>query len=114
MRRSGGARAGGFPGAELILSQIDQGVAKKRVGIQAKGRAPVREGALLIDPSGREVGVVTSGGFGPTASTPVAMAYVETGFANPGTALSALVRGKALPVDVVKLPFVKQRYYRVK
>jgi aminomethyltransferase len=111
-RRRGGEREGGFPGAEVILDQFEQGVSRLRVGLQATGRAPVREGAELIDASERVVGKVTSGGFGPTAGGPVAMGYVETALAEPGTELAALVRGKPVAMEVAKLPFVEQRYYR--
>ncbi len=73
---------------------------------------PVREGAKLFDLDGNEVGVVTSGGFGPSVNGPVAMGYVRTDLAQPETALQAEVRGKRVPIQVVKLPFVEQRYYR--
>ena len=111
-RRADGPRAGGFPGAEVIHRQMAEGVARKRVGIRAEGRMPVRDGAELQDPDGRPVGTVTSGGVGPTAGGPVAMGYVETAYAKPGTELHAVVRGKPVPVKVAKLPFVEQRYYR--
>ncbi|HMW41148.1 MAG TPA: glycine cleavage T C-terminal barrel domain-containing protein, partial [Plasticicumulans sp.] len=75
-------------------------------------RAPVREGAPLLDAGGREVGCVTSGSFGPSAGQPVAMAYVETASAAPGTELSALVRGRPVPMTVTTMPFVPQRYHR--
>ncbi len=112
IRRATGARAGGFPGAEVIHGQQATGVVRRRVGIRPQGRAPVREGAPLTDASGRTVGRITSGVFGPTVGGPVAMGYVETPLATAGTQLSATVRGKALPVVVAKLPFVKQNYYR--
>ena len=111
-RRADGARPGGYPGAETILKQLAEGVGRRRVGLLPEGRAPVREGAELTDESGRKIGTVTSGGFGPTLGAPVAMGYVETALAKPGTALQAQVRGKALPVQVAKMPFVAQRYYR--
>ena len=111
-RRADGARAGGFPGAEVILKQLAEGAARKRVGVRPDGRAPVREGAQLADRSGRPVGAVTSGGFGPTIGAPVAMGYVETGLAKAGTGIDAMVRGKPIPVTVAKMPFVEQRYYR--
>jgi len=82
------------------------------VGLLPEGRAPVREGAELIGPDDRLVGRVTSGGFGPSAGRPVAMGYVETALATPGTSLHALVRGKAHPLGVVKMPFVEHRYHR--
>jgi aminomethyltransferase len=111
-RRADGARPGGYPGADIIMSQIANGVAKKRVGVKAEGRMPVRDSALLVDADGKQVGVVTSGGFGPTVNGPVAMGYVETALAQPGTELYALVRDKQVPVTVAKMPFVEQRYYR--
>ena len=111
-RRADGERPGGYPGAEVILKQIAEGVARKRVGLKPEGRMPVREGAKLFDLDGNEVGVVTSGGFGPSVDGPVAMGYVRTALAQPETALQAEVRGKRVPIQVVKLPFVEQRYYR--
>ncbi len=87
-------------------------MARKRVGIKPEGKAPVREGAELVDFDGRSVGKVTSGSFGPTVGGPVAMGYVETAHAKMGSELQALVRGKPHPVKVAKLPFVQQRYYR--
>ena len=112
VRRAGGARAGGFPGAETILRQFAEGVSRKRVGLRPQGRAPVREGVELTDLEGRIIGQVTSGGFGPSVGGPIAMGYVETAFAAPDTEIYALVRGKPMPVTVAKMPFVKQRYYR--
>jgi aminomethyltransferase len=112
-RRNGGARAGGFPGADLILEQIrDKSATRKRVGLIGEGRAPIREGTSLLDSDGNIVGQVTSGTFGPSAGKPVAMGYVETAFSAVDTALFAEVRGKQLPVTVSKMPFVPQRYYR--
>jgi len=111
-RRADGERAGGYPGAEVIMAQMADGVSRKRVGIKAEGRMPVREGATLLDQDGNETGVVTSGGFGPTVEGPVAMGYVSTPHAAIDTKLMAVVRGKQVPVSVVKLPFVTQRYYR--
>lgn len=112
VRRSGGAREGGFPGADIILTQLREGVARKRVGLQPQGRAPVRAGTELLNPAGQLVGHVTSGSFGPSVERPVAMGYVTTGYDTVGTELQALVRGKPLPIHVAKLPFVTQRYYR--
>ena len=111
-RRRDGSRPGGYPGAEIILGQIANGVARKRVGLLPKGKMPVRDGAELMDSSGRRVGKITSGGFGPTLGGPVAMGYVETALAKIGTALDAMVRDKPVPVEVAKTPFVPQRYYR--
>lgn len=111
-RRADGSRPGGYPGAEIIMRQLREGVARKRVGLVAKDRMPVREGAELVDGEGRAIGKVTSGGFGPTVGAPIAIAYVETALATPGTALQAIVRGKPVPVEVAKTPFTPQRYYR--
>ena len=111
-RRADGARPGGYPGADTIMSQIANGVGRKRVGIKAEGRMPVRDGAQLLDAEGNPRGIVTSGGFGPTVNGPVAMGYVETELAKPGTALFAVVRDKQIPVSVEKMPFVEQRYHR--
>jgi len=112
VRQPDGARAGGFPGAEVILRQLTEGPTRLRVGLLPEGRAPVREGAELVDADEQPAGQVTSGGFGPTVSRPVAMGYVSTPHAQPGTVLQARVRGKLLPVTVAEMPFVAQRYYR--
>ncbi|SFN19436.1 aminomethyltransferase [Bradyrhizobium sp. Rc3b] len=113
-RRSGGVRAGGFPGAEKILAHFDNGAARRRVGLLAQGRAPVREGALLFanDAGGEPIGQVTSGGFGPSLNAPVAMGYVPTSQSALGTQLFAEVRGQRLPVAVAAMPFVKNTYKR--
>ena len=111
-RRPDGDKAGGFPGAEVIFREMAEGASRKRVGLQIDGRAPVREGAELVNEAGEKIGVVTSGGFGPTLEAPLAMGYVQAEYAAVGTALSALVRGKPRPVTVAKMPFVPQRYYR--
>ena len=113
VRRSGGARAGGFPGAAKVLAQLQgQGLARKRVGLVALERVPVREHTELQDTQGRRIGEVTSGLLGPTADRPVAMGYVGTEFAAPGTRVQALVRGKPVPMEVVPTPFVPNRYVR--
>ncbi|SFI46680.1 aminomethyltransferase [Collimonas sp. OK307] len=112
VRRAGGARAGGYPGAEVIARQLDQGVDRKRVGLLLKDRMPAREGAELVDADGRQVGKITSGGFGPTLGSPVAMGYVDSAHAKIGTLLQAMVRGKGVPVEVVKTPFTPARYFR--
>ncbi|WP_461521209.1 glycine cleavage system aminomethyltransferase GcvT [Porticoccus sp.] len=111
-RRPDGDKAGGFPGAEVIFREMAEGAPRKRIGLQIDGRAPVREGAELVNEAGDQVGVVTSGGFGPSLEAPLAMGYVEAQYAAVGTTLNALVRGKPRPVTVVKMPFVPQRYYR--
>ena len=111
-RRADGERPGGYPGADIIMRQISEGVERKRVGLKPEGRMPVREGAVIVSRDDVEVGKVTSGGFGPSVDGPVAMGYVRTDLAAIDTRLFALVRGKEVPVTVVKLPFVQQRYYR--
>lgn len=112
-RRHGGERAGGFPGADLILHQVDvKDHGRKRVGLVAEGRAPVREGAELTDAAGKVIGQVTSGGFGPSLGKPVAMGYVERAYETPGSSVFAVVRGKALPMIVTATPFVAANYYR--
>ena len=111
-RREGGVRAGGYPGASVLAQELKEGAARKRVGLLPKGRMPVREGAGLVDGKGRGTGIVTSGGFGPTTGTPVAMGYLETALARVGSELRAVVRGLPVAVEVVALPFVPHRYYR--
>jgi glycine cleavage system T protein (aminomethyltransferase) len=111
-RRAGGEKAAGFLGAEKILEQITNGAPRKRVGFSIDGRAPVREEAEIVNEAGETVGTVTSGGFGPTIGGPVAMGYVESAYAAVGTALFALVRSKKIPLQVIKMPFVKQNYVR--
>jgi aminomethyltransferase len=113
-RRSGGAREGGFPGAEIILGQLEHGVPRHRVGLRPEGRAPVRAGAPLYveaDASAR-VGSVTSGGFGPSLDAPIAMGYLPAALAVPGTRVFAEVRGKRLPIAVTALPFIVPKYKR--
>jgi aminomethyltransferase len=114
VRRTGGARAGGFAGADRVLGQLDgtAPLTRRRVGLIAQERVPVREHTELQDLSGRRVGEVTSGLLGPTCDQPVAMGYVETALAATGTRLQALVRGKPVPMVVADLPFVPTRYYR--
>ena len=99
-----------FPGAKKITEQLANGAYIARVGIKPQGRAPVREGVELQDAAGKKIGIVTSGGFGPTADGPVAMGYVATAFAKPGTEIFAFVRGTALPCTVTVLPFTPHRY----
>ncbi len=111
-RRADGARPGSYPGAEVVLEQQRSGVASKRVGLLAQERVPVREGAVLFTADDVEVGKVTSGGFGPTLNAPVAMGYVVSELAAVGTRLFADVRGKRVPMEVAKTPFVANRYYR--
>ena len=113
-RRPGGARAGGFLGAERILAEIARGPARRRVGLRPEGRAPVRAGApLFAEESAVEpVGHVTSGGFGPSVGAPVAMGFVPTALAAPGTRLFAELRGARLPLAVATLPFVPAGFKR--
>ncbi|MEJ1163884.1 glycine cleavage system aminomethyltransferase GcvT [Variovorax sp. CCNWLW186] len=124
VRRTGGAREGGFPGAAKVLAQLAAATAgaagrtdhdtlkRKRVGLVALERVPVRDGTLLQSFEGRDIGIVTSGLLGPTADRPVAMGYVATAFSEPGTRVQAIVRGKPVPMEVSTLPFVPTRYYR--
>ena len=113
-RRLGGARAGGFPGADIILKQFETGASRRRVGLRAEGRAPVREGAALYasETSSDKIGAVTSGGFGPTLNAPVAMGYLPTSLSNEGTTVFADVRGQCLPLRVSAMPFVPNGYKR--
>ena len=114
VRRTGGARAGGFPGAEKVLAQIDDPtlLTRKRVGLIATERVPVREPAVLENMDGQQVGQVTSGLLSPTLNQPIAMAYVSPDYAAPGTELFAMVRGKPVPMQVGAMPFVPARYFR--
>ena len=114
VRRPGGARAGGFPGAEVIFDILKQGPARKRVGLRPLGRAPMREGVPLYDgeDDGAQVGAITSGGFGPSVEAPVAMGYADADHTQNGTTLWGEVRGKRMGVEVVSLPFVPARFKR--
>lgn len=111
-RRPDGERAGGYPGHQAIARQLVEGVSRRRVGIRALGRVPARRGADLVDKNRDPIGKITSGAYGATVGGPVAMGYVATEFSAPDTELAAVVRGKAMPVQVARLPFVKQRYHR--
>ena len=113
-RRSGGARSGGFLGAETILAQLDQGAPRRRVGLKPEGRAPVREGAALFADaaSSEQIGAVTSGGFGVSLNAPVAMGYLPTARAAAGTQIFAELRGQRLPLKVAATPFVPNTYKR--
>ena len=112
VRRAGGAREGGFPGAERILNELANGAIRKRVGLRPETRAPMREGTPLfasesaVDP----IGAVTSGGFGPSVGAPVSMGYVPTGLSAPGTQIWGELRGKRLPLQIVTLPFRPSTY----
>jgi len=113
-RRKGGARPGGFPGADAILAQFEQGASRRRVGLKPEGRAPVREGAALFadEVSTRSIGNVTSGGFGPSLNAPVAMGYLPPALAAPDTLVFAEVRGQRLGMRVTPMPFVPNTYKR--
>ena len=102
---------GGFAGAERILAALVAGPAKKRVGLKIEGRMPAREGAPIFN-GAAQIGVLTSGGFAPSLEAPIAMGYVQTAFAAPGTALEIEVRGKRIAATVTPLPFIPNRYHR--
>jgi aminomethyltransferase len=114
VRRTGGARAGGFPGANVVLGQLDgtRALSRKRVGLIAQERVPVREHVELQNMQGHTIGEVSSGLLGPSANVPVAMGYVDAASASLGTLVKAMVRGKAVPMTVSAMPFVPNRYYR--
>jgi aminomethyltransferase len=103
---------GGFPGAPRIQAELANGPSRSRVGLLPEGRAPAREGAQIRAADGTEIGTVTSGGFGPTVNGPIAMGYVSRRFAEPGTPVVLVVRGKELVAKVAALPFVPHRYRR--
>ncbi len=113
IRRIGGEREGGFPGADIILKQIElKDVSRKRVGLVGQTKAPVREGTELFDTDDNKIGVVTSGTAGPTAGKPVSMGYIRADLNVIGEEVYALVRGKKLAMTIEKMPFVPQRYHR--
>jgi aminomethyltransferase len=114
VRRAGGSRAGGFLGAEVILRQLAEGAARRRVGLKGEDRVPVRGGAKLYadEMSASAIGIVTSGGFGPTVQAPIAMGYVDKNFTTTGTRIFGDVRGKRFALRVCDLPFVSHRYKR--
>jgi aminomethyltransferase len=114
VRRTGGARAGGFPGAEKILAQLSDPatLTRKRVGLVALERVPVRDHTALQSPDDTPIGEVTSGLLGPSINQPVAMAYVSPAFAAVGTRVHAIVRGKPVPMEVRAMPFLPARYFR--
>jgi aminomethyltransferase len=113
-RRHGGARAGGFPGADKILAQFEKGAPRRRVGLRPEGRAPVREGAPLFADatSSEQIGAVTSGGFGPSINAPVAMGYLPSSHAAVGGTVFAELRGQRLPLSISPMPFVPNTYKR--
>ena len=103
---------GGFAGSLRILAELENGAVEKRVGFNVDGRQPVREGALVLDGEGNEVGRITSGGFSPSLQRPIAMGYVASSLAEPGTALKLEQRGKLFDARVAPMPFVPHRYHR--
>jgi aminomethyltransferase len=103
---------GGFPGADRILGELADGPPRLRVGIRPEGRAPAREGTEIHNAHGSVIGIVTSGGFGPTVGRPIAMGYVAADYAAPGTPVFLSVRGKDLAARVDAMPFVPHHYYR--
>jgi aminomethyltransferase len=103
---------GGFPGADRIQRELREGPRRLRVGIRPEGRTPAREGAEIISPAGEKIGVVTSGGFGPSVGGPIAVGYVAAAHGKAGTPVQLVVRGKPLPAVIVELPFVPHRYAR--
>jgi aminomethyltransferase len=103
---------GGFPGAAIVLRQLAEGAARRRIGIRPDGRAPAREDTPIVGHAAETIGRVTSGGFGPSVGGPIAMGYVDRLHAAEGTALALLVRGTARPARAVRLPFFPHRYYR--
>ena len=115
-RRIDGIRAGGFIGADSILPQMVNGTDYKRIGLQPLGKMPVRDGAELVDETDNIIGVITSGSYSPTLSAPIAMGRIKTEFTTTGikanTKIFALVRNKKVEMQIVKLPFVKQNYFR--
>lgn len=114
VRRAGGDRVMGVPGAENILAQMAEGAPRKRVGLLPEGRAPMREGVPLFasEAADQPIGKITSGGFGPTVGAPVAMGYVEAAHANLGETVFGELRGKRQPLKVAKTPFTPANFKR--
>ena len=114
VRRTGGAREGGFPGADKVLAQLQnpQQLAHKRVALIAQERIPVREPAVLQNQDGQQIGHITSGLLSPSLNQPIALAYVQPGYAALDTQIFAIVRGKPVPMKVAATPFVPTNYYR--
>jgi aminomethyltransferase len=112
VRRAGGARAGGYPGANVIDGQLSTGVASKRCGLVGLERVPVREGALIVDAHGHKLGHVTSGTLAPSVNRPIAMAYLAQNHAIVNHEVYAEVRGKRWPMRVTSMPFAPHRYFR--
>ena len=112
VRRAGGARGGGYPGANVLDAQLARGTPAKRVGLIGLGRIPVREGAIITDGAGHELGRVTSGTLAPSVNQPVAMAYLAADHAIIGDEVYAEVRGKRQSMRVTAMPFAPHRYHR--
>ena len=112
IRRPGGARAGGYPGASVIDGHLTVGVSVKRVGLVGLEKVPVREGTAIVDAHGSPLGRVTSGTLGPTVHEPVAMAYLAVNHAGLQHEVYAEVRGKRLPMRISTMPFTPHRYHR--
>ncbi|MDO9235677.1 MAG: glycine cleavage system aminomethyltransferase GcvT [Aquabacterium sp.] len=112
VRRSGGSRAGGYPGAHIIDTQLTSGTTRKRVGLISTERVPVREGAKVVGQDGQDLGIVTSGSLGPSINQPVALAYLASSHTAVGTQVFAIVRDKRVAMTVTTLPFVPNGYYR--
>jgi len=103
---------GGFPGHEVVMHHLSEGITRKRVGIKPLGRAPARAHTEITDQNGQTIGQITSGGFGPSFNGPVAVGYVPYEFSKAGTQVNLNVRGKSMPAEIARLPFVPQRYYK--
>ena len=103
---------GGFIGDARVQRELASGVSRKRVGIQPYGRAPARDGTEIQNNDGHKIGVITTGGFGPSVNGPIAMGYVETAFSDVGTKVNLIVRGQALPAQIIKLPFIPNNFKR--
>ncbi|MEP5758818.1 MAG: glycine cleavage system aminomethyltransferase GcvT [Litoreibacter sp.] len=114
VRRKGGDREGGFPGADIIMDELSNGVPRKRVGLRPEGKAPMREGVLLFtnQDSDAPIGKITSGGFGPSFGGPVAMGYLPTEYSSSDTTVYGELRGKRLPLTVTSLPFISANFKR--
>jgi len=114
VRRTGGAREGGFPGADVILPALENGVGRRRVGLKPEGRAPMRQGVPLYkdEAGGEQIGLITSGAFGPSVGGPVAIGIVAEGLHIDGTTIYGELRGKRLPVTVTPLPFIPANFKR--
>ena len=112
VRRTGGEREGNYLGDNIIMTHLNEGSESKIVGLQPEGKMPVRDGVLIEDELGNEAGQVTSGGFGPSINRPIAIARIKKNYIENQSKLFALVRDKKIAVEIVKLPFIKQNYYR--